>query len=119
MQYPIRCNLRIIKKAHFDHMWSWKTQDPQGVLAPMDLTGCTASLLVTDQMVDGDTLFELTTDNGGLTIGGSEGTIRMDLDAVATDVVATRGVYSLFVTLPSKTVVCFATGRVAFKEVRK
>lgn len=119
MQYPVRCNLRIIKKAHFDHSWSWKTQDPQGAMTPMDLTGCTASLLATDQTVDGDTLFELTTPNGGLTVDGKQGVVRMDLDANGTDVEARRGVYSLFVTLPSGTVVCLATGRITFKEVRK
>lgn len=119
MQYPIRCNLKIIKKANFDHTWSWKTQDAQGVLKPMDLTGCTASLVATEQNVEGDTLFELTEANGGLVIDGAQGIVRMNLDATGTTVDARRGVYSLFVTLPNKTVICLATGRIIFKEVRK
>lgn len=63
---------------------------------PMDLTGYTARMQIRETLAATTTLVSLTTENGGITLGGTAGTIELLIAATATDdFTATRAVYDL------------------------
>ena len=63
---------------------------------PVDLTGYTARLQVRETLAATTTLVSLTTENGGITLGGTAGTIELLIAPADTDdLTATRAVYDL------------------------
>lgn len=63
-----------------------------------DFSGATAELIIRDQP-EGTPLLTLTTENGGIELGGAQGTIRLYISAEDTqDVDWTSAVYDLTVT---------------------
>jgi hypothetical protein len=81
MLTPAKRKLILYKGAKFDPGWTWKAA---GV--PVDLTGCTARMQVRADVDSPDVLLDLTTENGGIILGGAAGTI--DLWVGATDTTA-------------------------------
>lgn len=78
--------------------------------APVDLTGWTAQDQMRTSLQAIDTLYDLTTENGGITLG-SDGTIKRLLSATATAALPlTQGVHILELTDPSGNVYRFAEG---------
>ena len=69
-------NLEISQGSSFSKTWRWDVLLDDGTTEIVDLTGYTARL-VAKSAYDGTTLLDLTTENGGLVLGGSAGTIRM------------------------------------------
>jgi len=68
--------------------------------APRPLTGYTARMRVRD--ADGVTLQTLTTENGGITLGGALGTITIYISDEATALITWSGaMYELFLITPS------------------
>ncbi len=66
---------------------------------PIDLTGYTAKLEAKYSISDADPFLSLTTENGGITLGGSAGTVEINADAAATlALTAGVGVYDLQMT---------------------
>lgn len=62
---------------------------------PVDMTGCTARMMIR-RAHGGELLAELTTENGGIALGGEDGTIDLLLDAEDTDaLISGRAVYDL------------------------
>lgn len=55
---------------------TWKVGNP---LAPVDLSGMKARALARLTTDSDDVLFNLTTENGGITLGGTNGTIKLAL----------------------------------------
>ena len=88
-----KLKLLIEQGATFEKVISWKAGTPA---LPVNLTGCTARAHVRNELADETTLLELTTENGGITLGGALGTITLALSATATAALTwVTGVYDL------------------------
>lgn len=72
---------------------TWKTGDPA---TAVNLTGCTARMQIRSSVTSPTELLELTTENGGITLGGVVGTIVILIEPSDTVGQAWRtGVYDL------------------------
>lgn len=60
------------------------TVAPRSDMVPVDLTGCTARMHAREKIGDATALLTLTTENGGIALGGAAGTITISMSAVAT-----------------------------------
>ena len=88
-----RLPLTILQGATFVHPLVWKAGVPA---VPVDLTGCSARMQVRAQVPSADVLLELTTDNGRIELGTTDGAITLKLTAAETAALAwQRGVYDL------------------------
>ena len=97
MSLPIKRKLTILQGATFRRRWTWK---PGGV--PMDFTGCTARLQVRAEIESVDVLLELTTENGGIVLGGAAGTIDLWVGATETTTFTwDSGVWALEIQYPT------------------
>lgn len=92
-----KVNLDVDQGATFDKLWAWKSGGQ-----PVNLTGCTARAQVRPDVSSNTVLFDMTTANGMLTLGGSAGTIRITITDEAT-ADARSGVYDLFIDFPGGT----------------
>lgn len=89
--------------------FAWK--DSNGAL--YDLTDCTARMQVRSRIEDTAVLLELTTENGGITLGGSTWSVMLTITATATSAFAWRhGVYDIEVTMENGDVVRFLEGKI-------
>jgi hypothetical protein len=85
-------DITIEQGATFQLNIVWKA--PNGT--PIDLTGYTARMQVREKVSSTATLLSLTTENGGIALGGAAGTIAVTAAATLTDDITTkRGVYDL------------------------
>jgi len=72
----------------------WKDNSTPAV--PVDLTGYTARMMVRSTIVDPTALLTLTTENAGITVGTTNGTITLVMTATATAPLTwVTGVYDL------------------------
>lgn len=93
MAKPFKHNITIIQGATLRDVTTWKAGDPA---VPVDLTGCTARMQVRERVNSLSTLLDLTTENGGIILGGTAGTVTVYLSATATAALEWRaGVYDL------------------------
>jgi len=67
------------KGATFNLLLTWKIND-----VPVNLTNWTARLQARVDVEDTETVLTLTTENGGITLGGALGTISLDRTATQT-----------------------------------
>lgn len=89
------------KGATFSQQIKWK----DATRTPINLTGYTAVMTIRQKTTNPVTVLTLTTENGGITLGGAEGTIRIDITAAQTDaIVAGPYTYTLEVTSSSNEV---------------
>lgn len=93
---PAKYNIIIYQNATFNPVWTWKNSD--GTL--VNLTGYTAKMQGRTAKFSTTTIFDLTTENGGITLGGSAGTISLLLTAAQTAALTVSGVYDL-ILIPS------------------
>lgn len=92
---PVKRNMTIIQGADLDLIFTWRSA---GV--PVDLTGATARLQVRGDIDSPDVLLELTTEDGGIQLGGVTGTVRRYLNAAGTSALTwTEGVYDMEIVL--------------------
>lgn len=98
----------------FHERWMYTTSS--GV--PIDLTGCRARLQVRGRVTDPAALIELTTENGGITLGGAAGTIELDISEEATRIITTwkGGVWDFMLTWPNGDVECLAQGQIVVMQ---
>lgn len=75
MTTPAKLKLTIYQGATFRKRLTWK--GPLPAQTPIDLTGCTARMQVRPEVESSTVLLELTTANGGITLGGVAGTIEL------------------------------------------
>jgi len=96
-------NLKIDQGATYSKKAVWKSGTPA---VPVNLTGCTAKMRVKDKVGSTTVLLELTTENGGIVLGGTSGSIEFcKLTAAATSLITwTTGVYDLKIIFPDATV---------------
>ncbi len=104
-----RINLRIDKGATFTKYLTWKADN-----APVDLTGCAARMHIrTKADAAGDPLAALTTENSGVILGGTAGTVELRMSAADTSALSfKKGVYDLEVVFTDGTVKRLMEGEV-------
>lgn len=85
--------LKIDQGSTFRKTVTWKAGTPP---APVDLTGCTARMHVRSEIKSPVVLLDLTTANGGITLGGATGTVDIYLtDEQTAAITWATGVYDL------------------------
>lgn len=91
--------LKIDQGATFRKSVTWKAGTPA---TPVDLTGCTARMHVRSDIKSPTVLLNLTTANGGISLGGIAGTIALYLtDDQTTAIAWTSAVYDLEIEFAS------------------
>lgn len=96
-------NLTAEQGATFDTTITWQVGNPA---APVDLTGYTARMQIKDNFLDSAIqVAQLTTENGGITLGGALGTIKMTLTAVETAAISVPPNASAPTSRPIRTLV--------------
>jgi hypothetical protein len=87
-------------------------------LAPIDLTGFTAAFQAKRALSDDDLLIDLTTENGGIVLGGTAGTIQLLMSSAATTaLVAGNGFYDLKVISGGDVVSYLLQGKLRVQEM--
>ena len=90
--HPAKYNFFVYRGATFSEQIEWK--DENGVA--IDLTGFTARMHMRDTLEATTPFLTLTTENGGIALGGAAGTVDLLASAAATSAIsATSGVYDL------------------------
>jgi hypothetical protein len=90
--HPGKYTLYLYQGATFTRVITWK--DESGAL--VDLTSFTARMQMRETLEAADPFLTLTTENGGITLGGVAGTIQLLASATQTTAItATSGVYDL------------------------
>ena len=85
---------RVIRPA-----WGPKTGSPAALV---NLTGYTARMQIREELASAAVLLSLTTENGGITLGGALGTIDLFISAADTTAITWEGgVYDLELVAPS------------------
>ncbi len=98
MTKPAKLKFTIYQGATFRKRLRWSVK-AAGV--PIDLTGCKARMQVRAEVESTEVLLELTTENGGITLGGTAGTIDFYVGATATAAITwTSGVFDLEIVHP-------------------
>ncbi len=110
MTTPAKLKLTIYQGATFRKRLVWKS--PSGT--PIDLTGCTARMQVRAEVESAVVLLNLTTENGGITLGGATGVI--ELLSAPTETATMEwdgGVWDLEVAHPNGDVTRLAQGSIS------
>lgn len=91
-------DLTVYQGATFDFRFTWQTQDeidPE-VWNPVDLSGCTARLHIRPKAGSLTLYHDATTENGGITLGGTAGTVDLLITDEDTALLTFKsGVYDL------------------------
>ena len=74
MTTPAKIKLTIYQGATFRKRLTWKAKKTG---TPIDLTGCTARMQVREEIESPTALLSLTTESGGIVLGGVAGTIEL------------------------------------------
>jgi hypothetical protein len=91
-------NFTINQGATFSRVITWKDESGDEV----DLTGYTARLMVRTSLAAPEPFITLTTENGGITLGGAAGTITLSISATDTAAISENaGFYDLEMILGS------------------
>lgn len=109
-----KVNLKIDQGADFNKRVTWKLGATR---VPADLTGCTARMQARASLRDPVVLLDLTTANGGITLGGTAGTVEIALPAAATEMIDwTKAVYDLEIVYSDARVVRLMRGSVTVSQ---
>ena len=101
MSAPIKNNFTIYQGQTLSEERAWASGATAETATPVDLTGCTARMQVRGDIESETVLLELTTENGGIVLGGAAGTIVIFMSAVQTAAITwTPGVYDLEIVFP-------------------
>lgn len=88
---PGKYNFICPQGSTFSKQLTWQIDDE-----PVDLTSYTARMQVREKYNSPTKILDLTTENGGIVLGGDEGTILINVDATETEnIVAKCYVYDL------------------------
>ena len=115
----VQINMDIEKGSTFRHRFIWTyAEDPQN---PIDLTGCTARMQIRPSQESDAIYQDLTTENGGITLGGTSGTIDLYIsDVDSTAWTWNTGVYGLEIAFPNTDVRRLCRGTVvAYDETTR
>ncbi len=104
-----KLNMVIEQGATFNPVLTWKDAND----AAIDLADWTARMHIRAEITDADPLLTLTTEDGGITLGGAAGTISLLISAADTaDLDWESGVYDLEMVSPSGIVTRLLKGTV-------
>lgn len=114
---PEEYHLNVIQGATFQKVITWK--DENGVA--INLTGYTARMQARVEYESAAPFINLTTENGGITLGGAAGTITLSISATATAAITQeRGYWDIELISGSGIVYRLLQGNVSVsKEVTK
>lgn len=99
---PRRWPLVIYKGQTLREHRVWKVGATPETAVPVDLTGCTARMHVRSEVDSPFILLSLTTENGGLALGGASGRIELYMSAQQTAQANWEdGVYDLEIEFPN------------------
>jgi hypothetical protein len=102
MAAPFKHNIPIIQGATLADVTTWKAGTPA---VAVDLTGCTARMQARAKITDAATLLSLTTENGGIALGGTAGTVTINMTAAETAALTWKSaVYDLEIVFADTTV---------------
>lgn len=102
MAAPFKHNITIIQGATLADVTTWRAGTPP---VAVDLTGCTARMQARGKITDTATLLDLTTENGGISLGGVAGTVTINLSAAASAAITWKAaVYDLEIVFANGTV---------------
>ena len=106
-----KVNLKIDQGASFNKLVTWKAGTPA---LPVNLTGCTARMQIRGKLTDAVALLDLTTENGGIALGGVAGTVTIIITAAQTTLIAWKAaVYDLEIIYADATVRRLLAGSVS------
>ena len=112
MSKPAKLKLTIYQGATFRKRLTWT--GPAPTRTPIDLTGCTARMQVRPEIESAAVLLSLTTENGGITLGGVAGTVELFVsDDASTAFTWLSGVWDLEIEHPGGEVTRLAYGTVS------
>ena len=108
--------LTIYQGATYRKRFRWRAG---GLL--VDLTGCEARMQVREEVESATAVLTLTTADGGIVLGGDQGTIDLEISDEATAAIAWEGgVWDLEIALPNGDVTRLLMGSVSVsKEVTR
>lgn len=102
--------LLINQGATLRESWVWSAGDPA---IPVNLIGCTARMQIRLNNKATTVMANLTTENGGIILGGATGSVTLLINAVATDKFSWEtGVYDVEVAFPDGIVTRLTEGTV-------
>ena len=113
-------SLEIDKGSTFRHTVTWKS-GPTGSEVLVDLTDAAARMQIRSDVTHDSILHDMTTENGGITLGGVAGTIELYIsDTDSTAFTWTKGVYGLEIILANGEVRRLLRGKIkAFDETTR
>jgi hypothetical protein len=104
-------SLQVDQGATFRQSFLWR-QGAAGS-APQDLTGYTGRMQIRQHALSDTAMHTLTTENGGITLGGVAGTVQLHIPASITSTLPGQQlVYDLEMTAPNGDVIRFLQGAV-------
>ncbi len=114
----VELNIEIDKGSTFRHTITWQSGENENTLTPVDLTNCTASLVMRSSVTDPTVLEEFTTANGDIVLGDAAGTIELLITAPRSSAFSfDKAVYGLEITFPNGDVKRVIRGQIiAFNE---
>jgi len=111
---PGNWNLTVYKGGTFSYTITWTDQSN----TPINLTGYTAKMMVRQSLDSAAAILTLTTENGGITLGGSAGTIALSIDKTTTAALpALIGLYDLEIISPGGGVDFLTQGYVNIRQM--
>lgn len=111
MTKPAKLKFTIYQGATFRKRLTWS--GPTVPHTPIDLTGCTARMQVRSEVESPAVLLSLTTENGGIALGGALGTVDLYISDEDTGAITWEtGVWDLEIVHPGGEVTRLAQGSV-------
>jgi hypothetical protein len=112
--------ITVPQGADFVYPITWSSKVGE-VTTPVDLTGCTARMQARARINDANALFTLTTENGGIVLGGETGRIELVFPADMTSAHTwSRGLFDLEIVLQSGKIRRLCKGPIALdREVTR
>lgn len=110
-----KVSLKIDQGASFSKVAVWKKGATSATATPVNLTGCTARMQARAKIESPTAYLTLTTENGGIALGGALGTIEFCiLSATATAALTWKSaVYDLEIVFPDGSVVRKVAGAIS------
>jgi hypothetical protein len=97
--------------------WRKQTTYKDSNLVPYDLTGFKAKMQARRSYAAPDPIIDLTTENGGITLGGTAGTINLFLSATQTAALYVyQGIYDLDLISPGGDVLRYLQGYIDISQ---
>jgi hypothetical protein len=121
MTKPFNRDLTIYQGATFRETVTWKAGATAETATPVNLTGYTAKAQLREELDSATVIHEMTTENGGITLGGAAGTYELYIsDEDSAEFTFDAAVYDVELLAPNGDTIRRQYGRVKLdKEVTR